>query len=171
DLTINLLLGEKTKFEVSGFYTLFRNAIVPGPFVLNERDSIIYNGVKSAVYANQNLNRGTTYGISGNVTINFTKQLSVFSILSYTHGRIKKFDSGWVPQDHIPPIYGKTSFSYRCVKWNTELFALYNGWKKIQDYNPDGEDNPQYATQDGMPSWITLNWRGNYKFFRKKKFA
>jgi hemoglobin/transferrin/lactoferrin receptor protein len=38
----------------------------------------------------------------------------------------------------------------------------FNGWKKIKDYNPDGEDNGQYATVDGMPSWLTLNWRGSY---------
>ena len=41
---------------------------------------------------------------------------------------------------------------------------MYNGWKKIKDYNPDGEDNGQYATADGMPSWFTINWRGSYSF-------
>ena len=34
--------------------------------------------------------------------------------------------------------------------------------KKIEDYNPDGEDNAQYATADGMPSWTTLNLRAQY---------
>jgi hemoglobin/transferrin/lactoferrin receptor protein len=41
---------------------------------------------------------------------------------------------------------------------------IFSGWKKIKDYNPDGEDNRQYATPDGMPSWFTLNWRVNYVF-------
>ena len=36
---------------------------------------------------------------------------------------------------------------------------MYNGWKDISDYSPDGEDNAQYATKDGMPSWTTLNVR------------
>jgi hemoglobin/transferrin/lactoferrin receptor protein len=43
-----------------------------------------------------------------------------------------------------------------------EVFLLYNGWKKLDQYNPDGEDNPQYATPDGMPSWYTMNWRSSY---------
>ena len=43
---------------------------------------------------------------------------------------------------------------------------MFNGWKKIKDYNPDGEDNGQYATPDGMPSWFTLNWRSSYSFKR-----
>ncbi len=38
---------------------------------------------------------------------------------------------------------------------------MYNAWKKIKDYNPDGEDNSQYATPDGMPSWITINFRSS----------
>jgi hemoglobin/transferrin/lactoferrin receptor protein len=42
---------------------------------------------------------------------------------------------------------------------NAELFALYNGWKRISDYNPSGEDNAQYATPEGTPSWMTLNLR------------
>jgi hemoglobin/transferrin/lactoferrin receptor protein len=39
---------------------------------------------------------------------------------------------------------------------------LFNGWKKIADYHPNGEDNQQYATVDGMPSWFTLNLRGQF---------
>ena len=37
------------------------------------------------------------------------------------------------------------------------MYAMYNGWKKIADYNPSGEDNAQYATPDGTPPWATLN--------------
>ena len=39
---------------------------------------------------------------------------------------------------------------------------MFNGWKHIEDYNPDGEHNGQYATPDGMPSWYTLNLRAAY---------
>jgi len=64
--------------------------------------------------------------------------------------------------DHIPPVFGKSSIAYTAKKFNTECFMQFNGWKKIKDYNPDGEDNGQYATVDGMPSWLTLNWRGSF---------
>ena len=49
-------------------------------------------------------------------------------------------------------------------KFNAEVYSMYNGWKKIKDYNPDGEDNGQYATPDGMPAWFTVNWRSGYNF-------
>jgi hemoglobin/transferrin/lactoferrin receptor protein len=59
-------------------------------------------------------------------------------------------------------VFGKTSFTFRKEKFGTEVYALYNGWKRLKNYNPDGEDNQQYATAQGMPSWFTLNWRGDY---------
>jgi hemoglobin/transferrin/lactoferrin receptor protein len=56
---------------------------------------------------------------------------------------------------------GKTSISYQHKIFNTELHLLYNGWKRLNQYNADGEDNAQYATADGMPCWMTMNWKGN----------
>jgi hemoglobin/transferrin/lactoferrin receptor protein len=149
------------RLELTGFYTIFRNAIVGAPFKLNGQDSMVYNGVTSAVYANQNLNKGKTYGFNVNARIDFMNHLSLSGTATYTKGRLEKFMAGELPQDHIPPFFGKTSLEYKRSRFGLELYAMYNGWKKIADYNPDGEDNQQYATPDGMPSWFTLNWRGN----------
>jgi hemoglobin/transferrin/lactoferrin receptor protein len=166
DLGINATIAEKIKFEVTGFYTWFKNAIVKAPFKLNGQDSVMYNGIMSQVLANQNKNEAFVCGFNSNITVNFTTAFSWFSAVTYTYGRYDKFTGQQVPLDHIPPVFGKTSFSYRKNKISTEAYALYNGWKKIKDYNPDGEDNQQYATADGMPSWATLNWKGNYQFTR-----
>ena len=45
------------------------------------------------------------------------------------------------------------------LKWQAEVFSLFNGWKRLKDFSPSGEDNLQYATVDGMPSWATFNLR------------
>jgi hemoglobin/transferrin/lactoferrin receptor protein len=164
DLTLSHRFARKLKVEVTGFYTMFRNAIVSAPFKLNGQDSILYNGVMSAVYANQNRNKASLYGFSGSLKLDITTNLSLSSNATYTHGEIQKFDGNDLPQDHIPPFFGKTSIQYQQERFTTELYAHYNGWKKIKDYNPDGEDNQQYATPDGMPSWMTLNWRGSVSF-------
>lgn len=163
DLSVSQQIAKIARVEVTGFYTFFRNAIVGAPFSLNDQDSILYNGVMSAVYANQNLNKGRTYGFSANARIDFTHHFYLTSTATYTKGRVEKYGAGELPQDHIPPFFGKTSLNYQHSRFGLELYGLYNGWKKIADYNPDGEDNQQYATPDGMPSWFTLNWRGNVK--------
>jgi hemoglobin/transferrin/lactoferrin receptor protein len=37
------------------------------------------------------------------------------------------------------------------------FFGLGNGWKRIEQYQRNGEDNERYATPEGMPAWITWN--------------
>lgn len=145
------------RFEVTGFYTLFRNAIALAPFRFNDEDSLTYNGARARVFANQNVNKAYLWGFNANLTADFLEHLRFYSTISYTRGRLQPGGSAWVPLDHIPPVYGKTSLAYSGKKLNAEFYALYNGWKRIADYNPSGEDNAQYATREGTPSWITLN--------------
>ena len=162
DLSFSQQVTGKYKFEITGFYTWFRNAIGSAPFRLNGQDSIVYNGVLSAVYANQNLNKAFVTGLNTNLLVHFTSHISFLSTLTYTYGRMKKFNGPTVPSDHIPPLYGKSSINITLKKISSEISSLYNGWKKIKNYNPDGEDNQQYATPDGMPSWMTLNCKASY---------
>jgi hemoglobin/transferrin/lactoferrin receptor protein len=164
DLGITQNLPGKLMFELTGFYTVFKNAIASAPFKLNGQDSIIYNGVKSAVYASQNVNKAYVYGINARLKIELGKKVSWDNTISYTYGRYKNPDGTKKPLDHVPPVFGKTSLTYSDKKFSTEVFCMFNSWKKIKDYNPDGEDNGQYATADGMPAWFTFNWRGSYAF-------
>ncbi|MBL7701830.1 MAG: TonB-dependent receptor [Ferruginibacter sp.] len=188
DLTIGQRIAEKVNIELTGFYTLFRNAIIKAPFKLNGQDSIIYNGVKSQVLASQNVNKANLYGFTFNIAANVYKGLGFNSTLSYTKGRFKtdasktnsvyeKQSNGTYalvnrnvsskPLDHIPPLMGKTSITYQHKIFNTEVYLLYNGWKRLDQYNADGEDNAQYATADGMPSWMTLNCKGSVQVIKK----
>ena len=162
DLGLTHNIGKPARVELTGFYTLFRNAITTAPFKLNGQDSILYNGVTSAVYASQNVNKAYVLGVNARLKIDFTERFSFDNTVSYTYGRFKNPDGSRKPMDHIPPVFGKSSLNYAHDKLGLELYCMYNGWKKIRDFNPDGEDNGQYATVDGMPGWYTLNFRGNY---------
>ncbi len=164
DLGFSQTISGKVMFEMTGFYTLFKNAIATAPFKLNGQDSINYNGVRSAVYASQNVNKAFVRGINARLKIELSKKISWDNTINQTFGRYKNPDGTTKPLDHVPPIFGKTSITLTDKKINTELYSLFNGWKKIKDYNPDGEDNGQYATPDGMPGWITVNWRASYTF-------
>ncbi|HEY0041166.1 MAG TPA: TonB-dependent receptor [Flavisolibacter sp.] len=157
DLGITQNINNNIRFEVSGFYTWFRNAIALSPFQFGGEDSITYNSIRVKVFANQNVNRSNLYGISSNLTIDFWKGLRLFSTINYTHGRLQPNGAAKVPLDHIPPVFGKTSLSYSHKRINAEFYSIYNGWKRLADYNPSGEDNAQYATPEGTPSWYTLN--------------
>lgn len=182
DLSINQRIADRVTVELTGFYTLFRNAIIKAPFKLNGQDSIIYNGVKSQVLASQNVNKANLYGFTFNIAADIYKGIGFSSTMSYTKGSFKTDASktsgvyekqangtyalvnrnvSTKPLDHIPPFMGKTGITYQHKIFNTEAYLLYNGWKRLDQYNADGEDNAQYATADGMPSWMTLNWKAN----------
>ncbi len=161
DLGITYTSADRVRIEAAGFYTWFRNAIALAPFRLNGQDSVDYNGSRSRVFANQNGNRAYLYGFNASITADVTKEVKLFSTINYTYGRLQAGKSAEVPLDHIPPVFGKTSLSYTQTRFGVEAYALYNGWKKLKDYNPSGEDNAQYATEDGTPSWITFNLKSN----------
>jgi hemoglobin/transferrin/lactoferrin receptor protein len=182
DLSVTQFIADKVSIEVTGFYSLFRNAIIKAPFKLNGQDSIIYNGVKSQVLASQNVNKANVYGFTAGVNAEFVSGLTFNSTISFTKGSFKtdntkassiyeKQSNGTYsivnrnvaskPLDHIPPVMGKTSIAYQHTTFNTELYLMYNGWKHLDQYNADGEDNAQYATADGMPAWLTANWKAS----------
>jgi hemoglobin/transferrin/lactoferrin receptor protein len=182
DLSFTQFIADKVSVEVTGFYSLFRNAIIKAPFKLNGQDSIIYNGVKSQVLASQNVNKANVYGFTAGVNAEIVSGLTLNSTISFTKGSFKtdntkassiyeKQSNGTYslvnrnvstkPLDHIPPVMGKTSIAYQHTIFNTELYLMYNGWKHLDQYNADGEDNAQYATADGMPAWLTANWKAS----------
>ena len=148
--------GKNFSYGASVFYTWFRNAIVQDAFTFNGSSTILYNNVMSQVVANQNKAKAYVYGFSLNGSYTFAKHTSIEGAYTYTYGRFTN-NGVTVPLDHIPPTYGRVAVKHSKEKWNASFFTLFNGWKRIADYNPFGEDNQQYATADGMPSWFTLN--------------
>jgi hemoglobin/transferrin/lactoferrin receptor protein len=182
DLSLNQKISNAISFELTGYYTIFRNGLIKAPFKFNGQDSIIYNGNKSQVLATQNTNKAYVYGFSAGLDAIITKGLTLSSSLSYTYGRFKtdaskpssiyeKQPNGTYalvqrnvstrPLDHVPPVIGRTTIAYQHKKFGTEVFMQYNGWKKLDDFLSDGEDNPQYATAEGYPAWSIISWRGH----------
>lgn len=157
DLGISHSLNDNFRWELSGFYTLFRDAIALTAFQLNGQDSVTYNGSRVKVFANQNVNNAFLYGWNASINSRITESLNLSSTINYTYGRLRPSGSNKVPLDHIPPVYGKTTLLFNKKTFLVEAYALYNGWKRSKDYNPSGEDNAQYATPEGTPSWITFN--------------
>jgi hemoglobin/transferrin/lactoferrin receptor protein len=156
ELNFNHTSGNIT-FGAAIFYTLFKQALILDRFTFNGMDSIIYTGTKSAVYATQNKAKAYVFGWSANASIKLSKQLQIDGTATYTKGKYTDQNGAQMPLDHIPPFFGKVSIKHTATIWNASIYGQFNGWKKMADYNPNGEDNQQYATPEGMPSWFTLN--------------
>jgi hemoglobin/transferrin/lactoferrin receptor protein len=163
EFTIGKTFSEIFQLELTGFYTILKDAFVVQPYTYNGEDSIVFDENLTAVQAMQNAEQATICGFEGNLLAQLSKSLSLRSTLTYTYGHVKVADE---PLDHIPPMFGLTSVKLDLSKFTGEFYARYNAWKHIEDYSPSGEDNEQYATPDGMPAWFTLNLRAGYQFTR-----
>jgi hemoglobin/transferrin/lactoferrin receptor protein len=143
------------------FYTWFKNALVADKFTWNGESKIYYQGVLSDVYATQNKAKAIVYGFNVNGRLRIMYNTDIAGTYTYTKGT---YNNGVkeMPLDHIPPSYGRLGIKHGNEKWNAEVFSVFNGWKRIADYNLNGEDNEIYATKDGMPSWMTLNFASYY---------
>lgn len=166
ELGITKSFGKRAHWENVVYTTTFIDAIVTEAFQFNGQDSIFYDGVLSRVLANQNKGEAYLFGFSSNYLVQVTDRLSCRASLSYTYGRIKT-DTTDYPLDHIPPLMARTQISYQHGKSSADFFVNYNGWKRLKDYNLNGEDNERYATADGMPAWVSLNFRYTYKLFKQ----
>lgn len=164
ELGITKSFGKKAYWENVVYTTTFMDAIVTDAFQFNGQDSVLYDGVLSRVLANQNKGEAYLFGFSSNYLIQLTEHLSWRASLNYTYGRIKT-DTTDYPLDHIPPLMARTQVSYKVGKSSADFFVNYNGWKRLKDYNLNGEDNERYATPEGMPAWFSLNFRFSYRLF------
>lgn len=165
DLQITKIFGQVVRWENIFFYTLFRDALVTGKYLLNGEDSIVYDDKPSEVYAVQNKQSAYIYGASSNLHISLKDHWVITGGTTYTYGRINT-DSTDYPLDHISPLYGRGAVKFFVNKFSAETFVIFNGWKKIKDFNLGGEDNQQYAPKEGMPAWYTINLKLSFSINR-----
>jgi hemoglobin/transferrin/lactoferrin receptor protein len=161
------ILG-KVRLEGTGFYTWMHNAQVVSPGQYNGKDSIDVDGDMYQVTTVTNAGRAHLCGIQASLLAQVTRSFSIVSNLTYTYGFD---DTDNVPLDHIPPVFGMTSFRLELKKFKGDFYVVYNGWKRISQYSPSGEDNQNYALilngqEMGMPSWYTLNLKLSYQIIK-----
>ena len=160
ELGISKTFQKEVTVEVVGFYSLLKDALAVDDFTVNGEDTIDYDDTPSKVTALVNKNEAYVYGASANFIGQMGEHFTLTSGLTYTYGRIKT-DTTDYPLDHVPPVYGRTGLELHGKRLRTEVYVVYNGWKRLGDFNLLGEDNEIYATSEGMPAWYTLNVRAS----------
>lgn len=163
ELTISKTFNRGFTIEANGYYTWMRNQLSVGPSTFNGQDSIVYDGTLSAVRTIQNNSKAFIYGGYFAVRGDITSYLAASAAINYTYGRVDLAGST-APLDHVAPLFGRVGIMLNLKKFQAEVYTLFNGKKKLEDYSSSGEDNLQYATADGMPAWYTLNLRAAYQF-------
>lgn len=164
DLNLTYQITDRLRWENVLWGTAFRDAIVTDVFQFDGKDTIDYDDQPSRVLANQNKRKANLWGFNTGIEADAYDNFAVYASLNYTRGRIQQDEGDDTPLDHIPPLYGRVGGRWHIANASVEGFFLFNGKKKLEDYNLEGEDNLQYAPADGMPEWFTANLRGSFRF-------
>ncbi len=160
EIGINKTIEGYIKISATGYYTLLTDAIIRSGYSFNGSDSLFYDGDMYRMITNSNASKATIRGLSFGLVSDVNENLLLKSTLNLTQGRDKTFDE---PLAHIPPVFGRTSLLYHISKFTVEAYMDYNGWKRIGDFSPLGEDNESEATLHGYPSWYTFNINTGYR--------
>ena len=169
DLSLSRIFAERVRWENTLFYTFLFDAIIQDDFTFNGQSEINFEGRRTRVIANQNKRAAFITGITSVLHGDLSDQFSVDASFTYTRGRIKAA-SGQTPLDHIPPAFGRVGLEYHPKKISAEMFVNFSGWKRIEDYLLNSEDNEVYATPLGTPAWYTINLRLAYQLTSAIRF-
>ncbi len=149
-------IGTYGFLHINAYMSSLADAIVPRPYPIGGQDSVDFMGNRYRTLANVNVGKAKVWGIAASGKFQVAPSWVLRGNITYTEGRDL---TNKVPLDHIPPLFGNASLKYENDNFFAQVDFLFNGMKKLADYSPSGEDNPNYATPDGTPAWQTWNLR------------
>jgi hemoglobin/transferrin/lactoferrin receptor protein len=158
--------------ELNPFQTFISNWINLQATTLNGQDTVDYNGGKSIVVQNANVNNGYISGLSSNLYYKPIKSLTFRAGATITKGRIQ-LDTLSSPLDHVPPFYAFFNTNYQREKFSLQVSVLYNDAKMSKFYRLGAEDNEQYSADpiNGFtPAWTIINLKGEFKITKEITF-
>jgi len=162
----------KARFELNGFYTHLKNAMVRRDFTLGGLDSILYDGELSKVEALTNAESARIYG--GSFTFEYI--LNNFLRTRHTITVTKGEDSDHKPVRHVAPLFGNSHLIFRNRSWLIDLYAAYSGRIDYQNLAEPERDKPHLYVPDEQgnptsPGWWTLNIKSSYKVNNHLRFS
>lgn len=160
EINVEKRWGKNNSIGLSGFASLYDNAIVVRDFQFNGLDTIRYEGILSRVQANVNAQKAYFWGLSlfANIHVGLFR---LFHSMSYTYGQILDPQDP-LPMDHIPPLFGQSGLELQLKKIKLNTHIQYNGAKPLERYSPRDLNNLFFATPEGSPAWWILNIKGSW---------
>lgn len=169
ELNVAKIFGDVLKLDISAFYTYLDNAMVRRPFQVNGRDSIIYNGELSKVFAIQNASFGNVYGFNAGLELTLAAGISLTSRYNYQIGKEELEDGELSPSRHAAPAFGTTRLTFRQDKLTMQIYADYSAGVSFENLNFEQRGKPVIYAKDTAgnpfsPSWYTINVKAMYQF-------
>ncbi|MEP1097583.1 MAG: TonB-dependent receptor [Cyclobacteriaceae bacterium] len=149
--------SDKSMVRIVGFYSRLFDAIVDGPFTINGNSQL--HGLD--IFAKVNASKANIYGGSLILQAEISESFAIEKTITITEGEDITNNE---PLRHSTPIFGKFSLIYKKKKLRSAFYVDYNGSKKPSAIPSSEFDRKPYLyTNEGTPSWLTLNLKGSYQ--------
>ncbi|MCB0820087.1 MAG: TonB-dependent receptor [Bacteroidetes bacterium] len=162
ELNIVKNIDNKVIIELGGFYTYLDNAMVRRKFQVEGKDSILYDGEMSEVYAIQNASFSEVRGFHAGAEIKLPEGFEAIIKYNYQSG-MEEMDDGTVsPARHAAPAFFKAGIGYKNNKLNLQLYLLHCDEVTYSELNEEERQKPVLYARDNngipySPAWTTIN--------------
>lgn len=168
EIGLRLNFDDVLKLDISGYYTVLKDALVRRNFAIDGDTIIDYQGEPSRVQAIQNAGRSEVYGFESVLELNFSQNWQFTAAYNIADGFTREEDGSKVPVRHVAPQFGNAHLIYDRKKWKIDAFFDFNGEFDFEDLAPSQQNNAfLYAKDENgnpySPFWYTLNLAGQYE--------
>lgn len=168
DLGFTKVFSGAVKINLTGYYTILKDALIRRDFMINGQDSIQYDGRLSRVQAIQNSAQARVYGVQAGLKVELPSGFRLSSQINIQKGEEEQEDGTFAPLRHAAPTFGETHLSYIYDKLEVDVYAEYNGELSNSELAPSEKGKEYlYAKDDNdnpySPGWYTLNLNSAYK--------
>jgi hemoglobin/transferrin/lactoferrin receptor protein len=176
DLGFAKLIGESVKLDLTGYYTILKNAMVRRDFTLNDQSTIVYEGEVSDVQAIQNAAKANVYGLQAGLEVKLPEGFKFSSDLNYQVGEEELDDGTRSPSRHAAPMFGTTRLSFNSHNLNLQFYSTYQGERKYEDLAVEEQAKDEIYAKDSngnnySPRWYTLNFKAMHSLSDNVKIS
>lgn len=169
DLGVAKVFNEFVKFDVTGYYTILKNAMVRRDYVFNGQDSIVYDGELSQVQAIQNAAEANVYGLQVGVEVKLPVGFNFSTDLNFQKGEEELDDGSTSTSRHAAPFFGVSRLGFKADKLNLQLYTEYQAKRKFEDLPVEEQGKDEIYAKDSngnnyAPAWYTLNFKAMYRY-------
>ncbi|WP_276979833.1 TonB-dependent receptor, partial [Flavobacterium filum] len=168
ELGLQQKIGKSVTFDITGYYTLVKDALVRRAFTLNGESTIIFQGEESNIQAIQNAAKANVYGLQAGLNVELFPFLNWRTNANWTKGEEELDNGDKAPLRHAAPFFGDTRLIFKTKKWTTDLNIVFNGKIKPEDLAPSEVEKDYLYALDAngkpyVPAWYTLNLKSLFK--------
>jgi hemoglobin/transferrin/lactoferrin receptor protein len=163
------------RLECGVFTTFLDNAMVRRAFQVDGRDSLLFNGVLSKIYAIQNAAYAQVYG--GHIAAEYKPLESLTFRLRYNLQRgTEEMDDGSLSASrHAAPAFGVGSLGYTRGKWLLLSQLHFSDAVSFHRLNEEERQKPAIYARDGQgrpwsPGWYRWDFKVLYTFSDRIQF-